>query len=93
MIYVWDLAIDPVTPSTLYVGTINGELFKSTDSGEAWVWLLESTAHSSGGGAFYTVFNDRLVLSSFTPNAAFTAFAFSRKTAGLRDEERRPGIS
>ena len=83
---MWDLAIDPVTPSTLYVGTINGELFKSTDSGEAWVWLLESTVHSAAAEPSTRCLTTSYVLSSFTPNAAFTAFAFSRKTAGLRDE-------
>jgi len=29
------LAIDPVTPATLYVGTAGG-VFKSTDGGESW---------------------------------------------------------
>jgi hypothetical protein len=30
------LAIDPVTPSTLYAGTEGGGVFKSTDSGASW---------------------------------------------------------
>ncbi len=30
------LAIDPVTPSTLYVGTFAGGVFKSTDAGASW---------------------------------------------------------
>ncbi|RIE11789.1 hypothetical protein SMC3_08350 [Candidatus Cryosericum hinesii] len=33
---VWGLAINPVTPSTLYVGTYNGGIFRSTDSGAHW---------------------------------------------------------
>ena len=30
------LAIDPITASTLYIGTSNGGLFKSTDGGKSW---------------------------------------------------------
>jgi photosystem II stability/assembly factor-like uncharacterized protein len=30
------LAIDPLTPTTLYAGTQDGGVFKSTDGGEAW---------------------------------------------------------
>lgn len=33
--YITALAIDPVAPSTLYAGTIDG-IFKSTDAGENW---------------------------------------------------------
>ena len=33
--YVWTLAIDPVIPTTLYAGTVNG-VFKSTNDGENW---------------------------------------------------------
>ena len=34
--YVSALAINPNTPSTLYVGTGGGGVFKSTDSGDSW---------------------------------------------------------
>ena len=34
-LYVYTLAIDPGTPSTLYAGTYNG-VFKSTDAGATW---------------------------------------------------------
>jgi photosystem II stability/assembly factor-like uncharacterized protein len=30
------LAIDPLTPTTLYAGTWGGGVFKSTDGGENW---------------------------------------------------------
>jgi photosystem II stability/assembly factor-like uncharacterized protein len=33
---VWALAINPTTPATLYAGTWNGGVFKSTDSGGTW---------------------------------------------------------
>lgn len=33
---VTSIAIDPATPSTLYVGTITSGVFKSTDSGASW---------------------------------------------------------
>src|SRR5260370_6869161 len=31
------LAIDPVTPSTLYAGTFAGGVFKSSDEGASWI--------------------------------------------------------
>src|SRR5439155_13478532 len=34
-LYVYALAIDPVTPTTLYAGT-RGGVFKSTDGGVSW---------------------------------------------------------
>ena len=34
--YVYSLAIDPVTPSTLYAGTYGGGVFKSVDGGSSW---------------------------------------------------------
>ena len=34
--YVFALAIDPATPSTLYAGTDGGGVFKSTNGGAAW---------------------------------------------------------
>ncbi|HVT18206.1 MAG TPA: hypothetical protein VHQ90_18770 [Thermoanaerobaculia bacterium] len=33
------LAIDPRSPSTLYVGTVNTGVFKSLDGGASWTWL------------------------------------------------------
>jgi hypothetical protein len=34
--YVWALAIDPATPSTLYAGTASSGVFKSNDAGGNW---------------------------------------------------------
>jgi len=39
---VTTLVVDPVTPATLYLGTVTSGVFKSTDSGGSWA--------SSGGG-------------------------------------------
>ena len=33
---IYDLAIDPATPGTLYAGTTGGGVFKSTNGGAAW---------------------------------------------------------
>lgn len=33
---IYALAVDPVTPTTLYAGAYNGGVFKSTDSGMNW---------------------------------------------------------
>ncbi|HVS00552.1 MAG TPA: hypothetical protein VMW27_28275 [Thermoanaerobaculia bacterium] len=40
----WDpavsaLAIDPARTTTLYAATLRGEVYKSEDSGETWVWV------------------------------------------------------
>ena len=34
--YILDLAIDPLTPTTLYVATYSLGIYKSTDSGSSW---------------------------------------------------------
>lgn len=39
---VYSLAVDPVTPATLYAGTVSGGVFRSLDSGSHW------TAANSG---------------------------------------------
>jgi uncharacterized repeat protein (TIGR02543 family) len=39
------LAIDPLTPSTLYAGTDNGGVFRSTDGGSTWTAL--NTGHTN----------------------------------------------
>jgi hypothetical protein len=53
------LAIDPVTPSTLYYATSNDGVYKSTDAGASW------TAAKTGLGSLYT----RGLVA--TPNALF----------------------
>src|SRR5437899_2516260 len=35
--FIMALAIDPVTPATLYAGTYRGGVFKSTNGGESWI--------------------------------------------------------
>ena len=37
--YVYDLAIDPAMPTTLYAGTWGGGVFKSTNGGANWSTL------------------------------------------------------
>ena len=40
------LAIDPVTPSTLYAGTQGGGVFKSVDSGGSWTVMNSGLANA-----------------------------------------------
>ena len=34
---VWSLLIDPLNPTTIYAGTIQDGVFKSTDGGDSWM--------------------------------------------------------
>ncbi|MEM7351855.1 MAG: hypothetical protein AAF657_13740 [Acidobacteriota bacterium] len=56
------LAIDPITPSTLYTGTINDGVFKSTDSGATW------SAISDG---LLTSFHFGLAIDPITPSTLY----------------------
>jgi photosystem II stability/assembly factor-like uncharacterized protein len=38
--HVTGLAIDPANPSTLYVGTSDGKIFRSTDGAVIWTALV-----------------------------------------------------
>src|SRR5438445_13794543 len=44
------LAIDPVTPTTLYAGTCDRGLFKSTDGGASWTAIGRSNRKSAALG-------------------------------------------
>ena len=60
------LAVDPVTPETVYAGTFGGGVFKSTNSGENWsasgltnkyVWAL-AIARTAPSTTVYAATND-----------------------------------
>ena len=46
---VSSLALDPSSSSTLYAGTINGGLFKSTDGGSSWAVVDPTLPRTSIG--------------------------------------------
>src|SRR5438309_6849213 len=51
--WIFALAIDPVTPATLYAGTYRGGVFKSTNGGESWSAV--NTGLPNGDGWFSLV--------------------------------------
>ena len=40
-LFVLSMAVDPVTPSTVYAGTAGGGVFVSTNNGQSWVALTQ----------------------------------------------------
>ena len=42
------LVIDPVTPSTLYAGTLGGGVFRSRNGGDSWVGINSGSAWRLG---------------------------------------------
>jgi photosystem II stability/assembly factor-like uncharacterized protein len=70
--FVAALAIDPITPDTLYAGTYGGAVFKSTDAGATW-----NAAGMGVVGRFVT----SLVIDPFVPNTLY-AGAFYDRCAG-----------
>ena len=73
--YVYALAIDSVTPTTLYAGTGYGGLFKSTDQGENW-------SPANTGLPYYQV--GILVIDPKTPTTLYAGMGYglSRSTNG-----------
>src|SRR5215472_8233162 len=71
---IGNLAIDPVTPSTLYASG-NGHLYKSTDRGGSWteLGLPAACPNSSIPGSTCTVFVAALVLDPLTPSTVYVA--------------------
>src|SRR5664280_2076968 len=68
---VMALAIDPVTPSTLYTGTYGSGIFRSADSGDTWTavntWL---TMGSEGRGP-----NENILCLAINPVTPSTLYA------------------
>lgn len=70
---VWDLALDPTAPGTLYAGTWWGGAFKSTDGGASW------TAVNTGLPGNASVF-----IQAVDPQAPGTVYATAWVEAKLR---------
>jgi hypothetical protein len=64
------LAIDPVTPTTLYAGTEHGT-FKSMDGGGSWRWVTSLPDTNSDYVEMLHV--DRLVIDLTTPTTLYAA--------------------
>jgi photosystem II stability/assembly factor-like uncharacterized protein len=61
---IFIIAIDPLTPSTLYAGTSTGGVFKSTDGGNSWTT-------SSSGLQGSTVRVNALAIDPLTPSTLY----------------------
>lgn len=74
---VTDVAIDPKTPGTVYVGVDGAGIYKSTDSGATWTELTGSLPADHIGRI-------SLALSSSNPNVLYAAFVSDQgKLSGL----------
>ncbi len=45
--YVYALALDPVSPTTLYAGTLGGVVFRSADGGVNWTAINTGLTNTS----------------------------------------------
>jgi photosystem II stability/assembly factor-like uncharacterized protein len=69
---VGNLAVDPITPSTLYAVGGNSHLYKSTDQGGNWAELNLGLSSGPGGGP-PLVFISALVVDPLTPSTLYVA--------------------
>jgi photosystem II stability/assembly factor-like uncharacterized protein len=74
-LFIFSLAIDPISPSTLYASTNSAGIFKTTDGGETWVSV------NSGLTALYV---RAVVVSPGSPGTVFaaTSAGIFRTTSG-----------
>ena len=74
--YVDAIAIDPVTPTTLYAGTAYGGVFRSVDSGASWSAVNVGLSHPYHG---LPVTVGALAVDPVTPSILY---------AGINDDHR-----
>lgn len=63
--HVMAVTADPTNPSTLYLGSAHGRLYKSTDSGLSW--------HASDSGLFGSIGVRRIVIDPFSNSVLYAA--------------------
>jgi photosystem II stability/assembly factor-like uncharacterized protein len=68
---IFTLAIDPVTPSTLYAGTDAGGVFKSTDAGTNWSAMNNGLPTYTYYGIAYTSAIFTLSIDPLTPSTLY----------------------
>lgn len=90
------LVIDPLTPTTLYLGSRMGP-FKSTDGGASWSWIDPA---SSGCFVCFLVWVNDLVIDPQNPanlymgsSAMFTAGVYRSTTAGASWSSKNQGLA
>jgi photosystem II stability/assembly factor-like uncharacterized protein len=64
------LAVDPVSPTTVYVGLDSGGVYKSTNGGASW-------KHWSGNGALATAYVMRIAIDPKNPSTVYAATQFN----------------
>jgi photosystem II stability/assembly factor-like uncharacterized protein len=81
---IYSLAIDPVTPATIYAGTLIGGVFKTTDGGTSWAQLTSGPINQ-----IYT-----LAIDPATPSTVYAASEniFKSSAGGSNWEEIGSGI-
>lgn len=63
------LVIDPVTPTTMYVGNRGGNIYKTINGGTNWSLILAGDAY----GSFYVRDGYNLAIDPFTPTTIYAA--------------------
>ena len=92
------LAIDPVTPATLYAATGLTGVFKSTDSGMSWSDINNGLHGSFGAPNFYEIGVVALAIDPATPSTLYAgeleefAGAFKSTDAGASWSEIEAGL-
>src|SRR5712692_5662738 len=64
--YIVALAIDPLTPATLYAGSLGRGVFKSTDGGTSWIPM-----NSGFPTTFPSIFVIALAIDPLTPTTLY----------------------
>ena len=65
---IYTLAIDPLTPSTLYAGTVGVGVYKSTDAGRNWTAMNDGLP-TYGNGYYGSI--DSLIIDPLTPSTLY----------------------
>lgn len=73
------IAIHPTDPNTLYVGTAQGGLYKSTNGGDAWTSLFEMQLESLAIGAITIDPTDSSIVYFGTGENGFSADSYAGK--------------
>jgi len=80
------IAIDPTTPTTLYVGTDGGGVFKSTDGGSTWVPINSGLTDLKVTALAIDWFTPYRVYAGTENGGIFASLDFGESWAGLTNQ-------
>ena len=62
---IQSLLIDPTNNNTMYIGAVNGGIWKTTDGGSTWTPLIDTLTSLSMGGMALDPDNPSRILAGF----------------------------